>query len=400
MIGELDILFKQLKDIRTYLIKIGPNRRHGNILTKKFNEIKEIFSEYTSITNKLSVIIKEGKVASSDILYIGKLCTDFNSIYEEVVALCNPSYIFEKDKTNTTMDFDLKTALSLLPVMNDEVHITRQLIDSIEYYESTLKDTSKPLLIIFVLKSRLSQSAKLRLSPSYNTVTELVDDMKKMLLPQKSATALQNQLLNAKQNDMSLNDYGNKIAELFTELTISQSGGNSDNYKVLRPLNEKMAIKRFADGLRNRRLNTIISAKNFDSLKDAVQTAIDEDMSSPSSTQDIMTMRYTNNYINFRTNNRLFRGQHTRARFNRGSSYHGPQRGNYIRSRNTDTQLKVVNQGFRNRGRGTGVRSRQASHIFSGRSYCNRYISKPRHQQMNVATDTSNHESESNFFRD
>lgn len=214
----------------------------------------------------MSVIIKEGKVASSDILYIGKLCTDFNSIYEEVVALCNPSYIFEKDKTNTTMDFDLKTALSLLPVMNDEVHITRQLIDSIEYYESTLKDTSKPLLIIFVLKSRLSQSAKLRLSPSYNTVTELVDDMKKMLLPQKSATALQNQLLNAKQNDMSLNDYGNKIAELFTELTISQSGGNSDNYKVLRPLNEKMAIKRFADGLRNRRLNTIISAKNFDRI--------------------------------------------------------------------------------------------------------------------------------------
>lgn len=131
MIGELDTLFKQLKDIRTYLIKIGPSRRHGNILTKKFNEIKEIFSGYRSVTNKLSVHIKEGKVASSDILYINKLCSDFNSIYEEAVTLCNPSHIYEKNKTNATMDFDLKTALSLLPVMNDEVHITRQLIDSI-----------------------------------------------------------------------------------------------------------------------------------------------------------------------------------------------------------------------------------------------------------------------------
>ncbi|KAF9797300.1 hypothetical protein SFRURICE_006282 [Spodoptera frugiperda] len=45
-------------------------------------------------------------------------------------------------------------------------------------------------------------------------------------------------------------------------------------------VNEKQAIKQFSDGLRNRRIRRIISARNYSSLKDAIQAAQDEETSS------------------------------------------------------------------------------------------------------------------------
>ncbi|XP_063635042.1 uncharacterized protein LOC134805740 [Cydia splendana] len=177
--------------------------------------------------------------------------------------------------------FNLKTALSLLPVMKDDINEIQNLIDGIEYYQSLLDNDSKMKLVTFVLKSRLSQSAKLKLLPEYTTVDALITDMKNELLPKKSVPCLQKQLLSIKQNEMSIDDYGKQLAEMFVDLTLSQAGDNADNYKVLRPLNERQAIQSFADGLRNRRLSTIIAARNFTTLKDAVQAAIDYDRSTP-----------------------------------------------------------------------------------------------------------------------
>lgn len=61
------------------------------------------------------------------------------------------------------------------------------------------------------------------------------------------------QLNNLCQNDMTISEYGNKLSELFVGLTIAQADGNSKASEILRPINEKLAIKRFSDGLRNRR---------------------------------------------------------------------------------------------------------------------------------------------------
>ncbi|XP_063635214.1 uncharacterized protein LOC134805967 [Cydia splendana] len=177
--------------------------------------------------------------------------------------------------------FNFKTALSLLPVMKDDINEIQNLIDGTEYYQSLLDNDSKTKLVTFVLKSRLSQSAKLKLLPEYTTVDALITDMKNELLPKKSVPWLQKQLLSLKQNEMSIDDYGKQLTEMFVDLTLSQAGDNADNYKVLRPLNERQAIQSFADGLRNRRLSTIIAARNFTTLKDAVQAANDYDRSSP-----------------------------------------------------------------------------------------------------------------------
>ncbi|CAG9099715.1 unnamed protein product [Plutella xylostella] len=108
------------------------------------------------------------------------------------------------------MEFDLKSACSLIPVMDGEEATSKKMIDAVEMYAGMLNET---------------------------------------------------------------------------DLTISQSDDNPEAYGVLKPLNEKTAIKRFSDGLRSSRLSTIIAARNYSSLSEAIQAAKDEETMSTSSSE-------------------------------------------------------------------------------------------------------------------
>lgn len=314
MASVLEQLCEEIKAIRVYLIKIGQSRRKGKILSDKNSEANEIFMRFSNYVNQITNEIKKGKISSGDCELIYKYIERFQSLYTEIIELC------KSKESNIMASFDLKTALSLLPLMTDEEVVVKQLIDNIEYYNSTLSTPEcKKQLINFVLKSRLSQTAKLQLSQSYSTVDDLLCDMKKTLLPQKSAASIQTKLTSMRQNDLSVQDYGKEITELFVQLTISQANGNTDNFNVLKPLNEKYAVKKFADGLRNRRLSTIIAARDFSSLKDAIQAAQDEEIASSTSFGEVLGM--------YNNNNKRFSRRGQRGRSNQRYSQRGFHRG-------------------------------------------------------------------------
>lgn len=316
MLIMLESLYSELKEIRVYLIKIGPSRRQGQILITKAIEANKIYEKYKSWLCDFQTQIKKEAISSENILKINIICKNFESLYNEILQLCQSDFEF-KLKMET---FDLKTAMTLLHCMTDEESNTKQLIDNIEYYSSILSnDACKIKLIQFILKSRLSQAAKLRLNSSYSNVSDLIKDMREQLLTQKSAPAIQSKLQKSRQNDLSIDDYGKEITEMFTELTISQSNNNADCYKILKPINEKYAIKQFADGLRSRRLGTIITARNYSSLKDAIQAAKDEVIETATTSADVMGMFSQNiKYNNFSSN----RGRPNRRQSTRfGTSY-------------------------------------------------------------------------------
>lgn len=75
--------------------------------------------------------------------------------------------------------FDLKRANSLLPRMTDNEDVTKQLVDAISLYDELLDVTGKLLLTKFVLKTKLSQNAKLRLQNNYASNLELINDINK-----------------------------------------------------------------------------------------------------------------------------------------------------------------------------------------------------------------------------
>lgn len=252
------------------------------------------------------------------------LCSCINKCYDKILKFemeSSSSNSQSKDKS-TTMSvpgekFNLKTAVSLLPKMTGDEEVTSDLISAIELYDSMLADGDKATLINFVLKTRLTNGAKMRLATSYTSIELLLEDMRKYLLTRKSDTALQSRLQKARQGERSVTEFAQEIEKLFVELTISQANGDDKAYEVLRPLNERNAIRCFSEGLTSRKLGTILSARNLTSLKDAIRVAEDETCST-AERQNVMSYNRRFN----RTNNfghLGFRGRNS-SRYFRGSS--------------------------------------------------------------------------------
>lgn len=412
MAHELNDIFEKLRLLKENLIKLSYEKRTPERLSEKFKEATVVFNHYTDLIPIIQKQIDKKELSGESLLLIKSFSKRIKKIYSEIKEFCSklhirtPSDKSDSDSFGSTSDslekikmaFNLKTALSLLPVVSDENSI-RQLIDGIEYYNSLLEnDQCKSSLISFVLKTRLSQAAKLRLQNNYLNVDDLLNDMRTILLPKKSATALQNKLHSTSQGQKSIEDYGRELSEIFMDLSIAQADGKMENLKILQPVCEKQAIKRFADGLRNRRLSTIIAARNFSNLKDAVQAAVDEEMTSTSQSNDFLTYTYNNNPV-IGTHGRPYLKFRTARQYRGASSYN-----NYSRP--------VVHRGTFYRGRGRAYQNGpNPSTWYRGKysQYRNRYNNYRGHKgtqrgaNIRVLNESTNDESpieQSKFFRE
>jgi hypothetical protein len=394
----LSDLFKSLKEIRTYLIKIGPERRKKDIGESKLREANLAYSQLDNILCSVKTAIDNSEVSTDDTVELNRLVCSIHKTYSEIIKLvtidtCKDILKMAEEK----ISFDLKTAISLLPIMNGQENITKQLIDGIELYNSMLNNASKPLLINFVLKSRLSSSAKLRLKQSYSNIDLLLSDMRRHLLQKKSAVAIQSRLQNSKQGHRSIEAFGNELEDLFVNLTLEQANGDSTNFDILRPLNEKMAIKRFADGLNNPRLSTIIAARQFDSLSEAIRSAIDEQTLSSNAGEHVNNFNHSRSRP-FVRNNYGFRGSI-------GRTY------NYHNRNERNSNSIQSDSGFATRGRRGHISTRGAPHVARaatsstrGRGSMRGYAPRVQHTQCDAIEAEASHETLSNanksmFFR-
>lgn len=345
MASEVKEIFDKLKYIKDYLTKLGPSRRSINVRQAKLTEVNILYKQFCSLQIAIEIRVKNKEINDSEIQIITNLFDGINKLYSKIIQLCSDS---TEDTKSTMEKFELKTAIALLPVMTGDENVTKQLISNIEMYESMIDDTGKKQLIQFVLKSRLSESAKLRMRNTYSSVADLILDMRSILLPKKSDTAIHSKLQHMKQNDKSIENYGKELEQLFVDLTITQANGNTDLYQTLKPINERIAIKRFSDGLRNSRLSTIIAARNYSTLKDAIQGALDEKLSSGGE-ERVMSFHHNRGRPN--RGHRNYKNNFNRgasSAFSNSQNYNKPSRGYY----NYSSRARNFNNSSNNRGRG------------------------------------------------
>lgn len=284
---DLEAIFNNIKNIQEYLRKLGPKKRLI-YETKVLEKISVADSLYENFKLKLIDIKNAEGSEQYDGYIFDILVSKIEDVYQKILN-CKP---ITRQIAGNMEKFDIRTAAALIPVMDNCEEAVEKIIDGLKMYSECLDDEkSRALLISFVLKTRLTKVAKLKLKTEYKTIEELLSDIKKYLLTKKSASSLLSQLENITQREQSISDYGKKIEELFVDLTISQADSNEKAYEILRPINERHAIKKFADGLRNRRLSTIIAARNFTELKEAVRAAEDEELCQPANSAVVMNMR-------------------------------------------------------------------------------------------------------------
>lgn len=394
---QLCDIYEKLEQIRVSLRKLGPERRLKEIGKRKIAEAKEIYllyKEYIKTLTKTQVSIEYTE------LLVENLCTAIDVSYNKIISYCVSSY--SESKSSDKMEsFQLKTASILIPAMDGKEDTTEKMIQGIEMYDSCLtKPEDKKLLISFVIKTRLTKTAKLKLKTEYSSVADLIKDIRCFLLTKKSANSLMMQLNKITQNEMSISEYGTKLEELFVELTISQAGTDDATSAILRPINEKLAIKRFSDGLRNRRLGTIIAARDYQELKDAIRAAEDEESSQPSG-QVLLNMRGRPRYRG-RWQQASRRGTSNEGNnfFNRGNyygrgrgSHNYSGRGNYSNNRGSNN---FVYRGSNNNYRGRNSHGSRGGFNTRGRTQSRVYFSD-RH--VNNEEGNGESTSQNQFFR-
>lgn len=118
--------------------------------------------------------------------------------------------------------YDLKIALTLLLLVDSDENDVKRLIDSKQYYSRKIKSEDHIQLIEFVLKTRLSENAKSKVSKSYASVADLVKDLKTYLIQPKSYVAILDQLQRCKQGNRSIEEFGNEIDKLCNDLTTAK----------------------------------------------------------------------------------------------------------------------------------------------------------------------------------
>lgn len=347
-------LKKDNQDRRSNLAVYNQNCNYLENIKKDFAEVKLAFN--SAEKNKEDVEKAKKYVASinSYILEIIDILKDRQDRLENYSANDN----IENNLSSGNMsEFDLRTASSLLPQMEDSENSVKQLMDAIELYDSFLNADGKKLLINYVLKVKLSQNAKMRLKNSYNNTNDLIGDMKKHLLTKKSAAALSNQLHTAKQNNKTIDEFGKSLEELMLNLTLAESSNEAET-RILTATNEKLAINAFANGLRDNNLKIIVKSRNYTTLREAIVGAMEEDISRPDFQSHQVFFSNSKKYGSFNSRNRSsfshFRGN--RYSHNAGerhapvfqNSYRGARQQNFRSSRHSRGQWRS-----RTRGRGT-----------------------------------------------
>ncbi|KAH9640582.1 hypothetical protein HF086_000526 [Spodoptera exigua] len=410
---ELNDIYEKLRKLKENLFKLSLERRTPERLKEKLNEATIIYNDYSVLLVSIRKQIDNKTISGESLSLVKSHCDKIVELNAQIQEFCSKLHLpvtrssceqfGETSNLESKMEFNLKIALSLLPVMNNEELTTRQLIDGIEYYSSTLKtEQCKLSLINFVLKSRLSQQAKLSLKSDYPSIDALLTDMRMILLPKKSAIALQNKLQTSRQDQRSINDYGKELTELFMDLSIAQAEGKTENLKILQPLNEKQAIKRFADGLRNRRLSTIIAAQKFESLKDAVQAAIDEEtITFPSQSFDVLTFRKRSNYFQGHHHREANHQPRRNSANNNFSRFTGHRGASFYRGRGRGRSSQNYTRGQPRQYRGTYYNSYLRYNNTRGHQKNSQRSDAHIHVLKNDEPSTSNStEEQSKFFRE
>lgn len=346
----LQQIYDNLDNIRIDLRKLGQKRpERPEYVRKKYFHAVQLFTKYEIIYNTFSKEqLLQNHVTSEKI----------KELFEIITTYVDSDLLLTVNMAQTIM-FDIKGATSVIPILTKPVqNEVENLINCIELYFECIDKTLEKNLISFILKTRLNKTTRVTLNDKYDTIGELIDDIKKYLLPKKNSNTIQVKINSLKQDNYSITQYGNKLEELFAELTISQANNDSQTINVLKPINDKMAISTFANGLKDRHLSTIISARNPSHLREAIQIAQDHEVAAYQPGQQSLQLRGKMGarghgstpapYRPQRYGNNNFRNQFTPSNMYNNYRYQGyrpPQQG----YRPPQLPYRPPNQGYRQR---------------------------------------------------
>lgn len=204
-----------------------------------------------------------------------------------------------KNKAQTKMSsLDLNIALKIIPEFDGTSSQLHKFIACSNTVNDSLNAADKKLFLDFVVKPKLLGAAyEVVKYKEFHTYESLRDELKLKFSITRSIAHIQSELFNIQQlENEQVRSYAERVQKLLSELNdacIASQG--EDAADVIRSINSITAIKSFENGL-NSNLKVIIKACRFTDLKEAIEKAMEEELSFPSkNASNVITCSYCKN---------------------------------------------------------------------------------------------------------
>lgn len=237
-----------------------------NPLDKKF--VDEKIAKFKIILDKLEIIFNK---LSGEILNNSKLLDDNNdNIFQDNIEI----------NKNLNMEFDFTKHSKIIPVFDGESKNFTNFINLVELVYDSLNDAGKVMLINFVMKTKLTDPVRTKLSiyPNPNNFANLKENFSKIIRSSRTALSIQNELSRVKQNNSTLLEFSSKIETLIAELNsiqIRQSG--EEHRDIIAKINDEIGLNAFKSGLNDKLRSTVLAGRPT-ALNDAINLAFDSDI--------------------------------------------------------------------------------------------------------------------------
>lgn len=127
MENELVQCLTEITVIKKYLVKKGKSRFQGKVIQSKLSEAESIFQRGNSI---ISIISQEKNIQPELLSSYLSIWDNIKTVYKKILLLCeqpieessesDSSYSEASEYSDFKMEFDLKTACSLIPVLDGD----------------------------------------------------------------------------------------------------------------------------------------------------------------------------------------------------------------------------------------------------------------------------------------
>lgn len=251
-------------------------------LSTLFSIVADIEKENSESESELNSISRSNSLGNDSIILVDEsLLVDDNNFENKEKDNFDIKPKNLKFDTNTIMPFDNKIALKMIPSMKDKDDLHR-FCRCVDIIWKPLTEKKDKQLCLDIIISKLEKSAyEVVRYKNFDNWPGLKKALETKFVRRRSQGIVSTELISVIQiNDVS--SFASKVELLLGELNeICIANQDGENVDIIMELNENTALSSFVNGLVEP-LSTIVKAQNFKSLSEAIEHALDEEVSQKS----------------------------------------------------------------------------------------------------------------------
>lgn len=311
----------------------NPNRDYTcTHLLNKSNELKEIKEQFSAAYYEL--LKKNGTLA----IELKEKFEQSYNVLDKIIQRKIDKILKADLQTNNMASFDIQIALKVIPEFQGDTKDLNNFLNLVEFVHDDLKDaTEKGKLIKFILRTRLSEKVKNKLSivTPPTDFTSLRNVLQDIFRVNKTPLKIQSELAKLSQGNRTVKDFASHIEDLVSQLNSLQIAEQGETHReIIAKLNDQIGLNSFKSGL-HENIKNIVFAASPKTLQEAVRTASEAEVVGTARVFNYNSRRFNNysqNRNRYNNNFNNFRNRDNQSRQNNGNF----QRNSHIRRTNSN----------------------------------------------------------------